>query len=192
MSNRGFITKQFDYVDPLTYVNAMFHINLPAMGTIPRIQEYYSTLFVKHHKPALNWFLNRLCSTQLSKSFSVSAPMCKNSCIDVCVWACASANRCWQAQQLFLITSTLIPPSIPPPLPLSPASHLGLSPTHVCRQTSCTLKDGFPSQLSTSTHHCTACCSSRMCAEEQATSSSFVMIFFIYSNWCSTKSGSDI
>lgn len=127
-----------------------------------------STLFVKHHKPALNCVLNRLCSTQLSKSFSATAPVCKNRCIDVCMWACVRVPTVADRHNSsFLITSTLIPPSIPPPLPLFLASHLGLSPTHVCRQTSCTLKHGFPSQLSTSTHHCTACCSSRMCAEDQ-------------------------
>lgn len=94
---------------------------------------------------------------------------------------CASANRCWQAHQLSLITSTLIPPSTPPPpLPLSPASHLGLSPTHVCRQASLHVQRRLPF---TAQHtHTSLLLQLEDVRWRAGTSFSFVNILFVYSS----------
>lgn len=92
---------------------------------------------------------------------------------------CASANHCWQAHQLSLITSTLIPPSPPS---LSPASHLGLSPTHVCRQTSLHVRRRLPftaQHAHTSLHRLLQLEDVRWRA---GASFPFVIILFIYSS----------
>lgn len=95
-------------------------------------------LFVKHNQ--LLWLENSPSPTRTQGACvalsAVSAqqifmrllfPCARIRCAEVCaflctrVGMCASANHSWQADQLSLITSALIPPSTPPSLSLSPS-----------------------------------------------------------------------